>query len=103
MASDTLRLSAIVDIGGRCGPRGAAWRRPDLVGRRLGPYLLAERIGDGAYAVVYRARHELMELDRDVKVLHSLPGPQCRHENWIVWRESPLLHAINQAREPPQT
>jgi serine/threonine protein kinase len=66
MASDTLRLSAIVEIGARSrGPSG-----PDLVGRRLGPYLLVERIGAGAYAAVYRAWHEIMEVDRAVKVLH---------------------------------
>lgn len=66
MASDTLRLSAIVDIGARShGPFGQ-----DLVGRRLGPYVLVEKIGAGSYAAVYRAWHEIMEVDRAVKVLH---------------------------------
>ena len=66
MASDTLRLSAIVDIGsGSHGPVGH-----DLVGRRLGPYLLVEKVGAGSYAAVYRAWHEIMEVDRAVKVLH---------------------------------
>lgn len=63
MAVDTISLAAILSITG-CAPRAA-----DLVGWRLGAYRLVERIGAGASAVVYRARHEVMGVDRAVKVM----------------------------------
>src|SRR5437868_6695482 len=57
MTLDVVRLSAIVGIGS-----GA------VVGRRLGPYRLLEKGATGAHAAVYRARHELMGVERAVKV-----------------------------------
>ncbi len=41
----------------------------DLAGRRLGPYLLGERICAGAHAVVHVGRHQMMGVERAVKVL----------------------------------
>ena len=94
MASDTLRLSAIVDISARCDPRPAARYRPDLVGRRLGTYLLAEKVGVGAYASVYRARHELMELDRAIKVLHR-PASGWREQRARLAHEARVAASID--------
>jgi serine/threonine-protein kinase len=68
MALETVPLSAILGIGGStlagttCG-RGL-----------LGPYRLLDRVGIGAYAAVYRARHELMGVERAVKVLRPRPS-----------------------------
>jgi eukaryotic-like serine/threonine-protein kinase len=62
MAIEMVRLSAILDIGGDA--RGTA-----ATGWLLGPYRLLDRLGAGAYAAVYRAIHELMGVERAVKVL----------------------------------
>jgi serine/threonine protein kinase len=63
MTFHTVQLSAIVGIGAR-------GRRPhDL----LGQYRLLDQVGAGAYAAVYRARHELMGVERAVKVLRRRP------------------------------
>src|SRR2546429_7010811 len=67
MTLDVVRLSAIVGIGS-----GA------VVGRRLGPYRLLEKVGTGAHAAVYRARHELMGVERAVKV--PRPGAAWREQ-----------------------
>jgi serine/threonine-protein kinase len=53
MALETVRLSAIVGIGGGL----------------LGQYRLLDRVGAGAFAAVYRARHVVMGIERAVKVL----------------------------------
>ncbi len=68
MALEVMRLSAIVDIGG--GPGDV----------RLGPYRLLEQVGTGAYAAVYRSRHELMGVERALKVLRppAAAWPQQR-------------------------
>ena len=56
MALQTVPLSAIEGIGGgQAAPL-------------LGPYRLLDRVGAGAYAAVYRARHEVMEVERAIKV-----------------------------------
>jgi serine/threonine protein kinase len=71
MALQSIPLSAIVDIGtgvGAAAPRTVATAGGGA-GRRLGPYLLLDRLGAGACATVYRARHELIGIDRAVKVL----------------------------------
>jgi serine/threonine protein kinase len=64
MALQTVSLSAIEHIGG-----GQA-------AGLLGPYRLLERVGAGAYAAVYRARHEVMEVDRAIKVLRPRAAAQ---------------------------
>ncbi|HSR23884.1 MAG TPA: serine/threonine-protein kinase, partial [Candidatus Eisenbacteria bacterium] len=63
MAIELVRLSAILEIGG-----GAAGGAP-ASGCVLGPYRLLDQLGAGAYATVYRAVHELMGIERAVKVL----------------------------------
>jgi serine/threonine protein kinase len=71
MALQSIPLSAIVDIGvgaPASAPRTVA-AAGGVAGRRLGPYLLLDRLGAGACATVYRARHELIGIDRAVKVL----------------------------------
>src|SRR5215471_3909128 len=89
MALHTIPLSAIVGIGGGGGAAAAGGRRSQSL---LGPYRLLERIGAGAYAAVYRGRHELMDVDRAVKVLRprALDGPggrdQLLHEARVAAR-----------------
>lgn len=63
MALETVSLSAILGIGGSPSGRG-----------QLGPYRLLDTVGAGAYAAVYRARHELMGVERAVKVLRPRPS-----------------------------
>jgi serine/threonine-protein kinase len=63
MAHDNVPLSAMEGIAGE---------RP---ARRLGPYRLLEKVGAGAHASVYRARHEVMEVDRAIKVLRPRATP----------------------------
>jgi serine/threonine-protein kinase len=57
MALDTVPLTA---IDGICSVIAA--------GSRIGPYLMLEQVGEGAYARVFRARHEVMGVERAVKV-----------------------------------
>lgn len=67
MALDAISLAAVTSIS-----------LNGLAGSRLGHYRLLERIGAGAYAAVYRAIHEVMGVERAVKVLRpqaaSWPG-----------------------------
>jgi serine/threonine-protein kinase len=42
-----------------------------LEGRRLGDFHILERIGEGAFGVVHRARQELLDREAVVKVLHG--------------------------------
>jgi serine/threonine protein kinase len=68
MAIDMVPLSAIWNIGGGApGPAPAA--AVPTGGHLLGPYRLLDRLGAGAYAAVYRAVHEVMGVERAVKVL----------------------------------
>ena len=65
MALQTVSLSAIESIGG--GQAAAAL---------LGPYRLLDRVGAGAYASVYRARHEVMDVERAIKMLRPRAAGQ---------------------------
>jgi eukaryotic-like serine/threonine-protein kinase len=65
MALHTVSLSAIEGIGGR---RAAS--------PLLGPYRLLDRVGAGAYAAVYRARHEVMDVERAIKMLRPRAAGQ---------------------------
>ncbi|MDQ6772032.1 MAG: YceI family protein [Candidatus Dormibacteraeota bacterium] len=47
---------------------------PELSGARLGPYLMRERLGEGAAATVYRAVHEPTERTVALKVLEPVPA-----------------------------
>jgi eukaryotic-like serine/threonine-protein kinase len=48
------------------------------LGGQLGPYRLLERIGEGAYATVYRALHEVMGVERAVKMSRPLASSGIR-------------------------
>jgi eukaryotic-like serine/threonine-protein kinase len=68
MALHSVSLSAIEGIGGsQARPRPAAL---------LGPYRLLDRVGAGAYAAVYRARHEVMDVERAIKLLRPRAAGQ---------------------------
>ena len=69
MALQTVSLSAIEGIGG-----GQA-------AGLLGPYRLLDRVGAGASAAVYRARHEVMDVERAIKVLR--PRAAGRHDQLL--------------------
>jgi len=58
MAVNTVPLSAMTAIGG-----------DGLTGARLGPYRVLEALAAGAYATVYRVIHEVMGVERAVKIL----------------------------------
>src|SRR2546429_2635668 len=72
MTTDVVRLSAIVGIG--VAPK---------VGRWIGPYRLLERLGAGAHAAVYRARHELLGVERAIKVPRAEVGWPERGERFL--------------------
>src|SRR5262245_27678442 len=42
-----------------------------LVGRKLGEFVLRERIGEGGFGVVYRAEQTTLDREAVVKVLHK--------------------------------
>jgi len=65
MAHQTVSLSAIEGIGGR-----------QAAATLLGPYRLLDRVGAGASAAVYRARHEVMDVDRAIKMLRPRAAGQ---------------------------
>jgi uncharacterized protein YraI len=48
----------------------------DLIGERLGPYLLMEVVGHGGMATVYKAHQPSLDRDVAVKVLHRIGDPQ---------------------------
>jgi serine/threonine protein kinase len=73
MTFESVRLTEIGGIGSRARPGGGYAGAPPAssasrVGRRLGPYRLLERVGTGAYAAVYRGRHEVLGVERAIKV-----------------------------------
>jgi len=81
MTLQTIRLSAIEGIGG-----------DEPAGRRLGPYVVLEKLGSGASANVYRARHHLIGLERALKVPRP---PAC---GWPEQRDRFLREARVAAR-----
>jgi serine/threonine-protein kinase len=106
MAVQTIRLAAIGDMGlrtvvgtGAAGPgsAGAAGAAPSgsasLDGRRLGGYRVGEPVGAGAHATVHRARHELMGVERAIKVLRpSAAG--CPEQREQFMREARIAATI---------
>jgi serine/threonine protein kinase len=67
------RLSCGAD--GRCSVAG--WvahldkRRDDLLGRRLGDFVLRAQIGEGGFGAVYRCEQPLLGREAVIKVLHE--------------------------------
>lgn len=45
--------------------------RDDLAGRRVGEFILRERIGEGGFGAVYRCEQPLLGREAVVKVLHG--------------------------------
>jgi eukaryotic-like serine/threonine-protein kinase len=56
--------------------------REDLAGRKLGEFLLRERIGVGGFGAVYRCEQPLLGREAVVKVLH----PRLRRDDGILQR-----------------
>jgi serine/threonine-protein kinase len=54
----------------------------DLTGRRLGEFVLRERIGRGGFEAVYRCEHVLLGREAVVKVLHQ----RLRHHDVVSQR-----------------
>jgi serine/threonine-protein kinase len=100
MAVQMIRLAAIGDMGaGTLVGTGAARTGPapsgsaSLDGRRLGAYRLLEPVGAGAHATVYRARHELMGVERAVKVLRP-SAASCPEQREQFMREARIAATI---------
>jgi eukaryotic-like serine/threonine-protein kinase len=55
-----------------------------LVGQKLGPYMLTERIGAGGMGAVYCATHEVLDQPRAVKILpHGLGADPAFVERFV--------------------
>ena len=78
MALDTVPLAAMTSIGG-----------DGLLGGRLGSYRLLEAVAAGAYATVYRVVHEVMGVERAVKVLRT-PAARSPEQQDRFLREARL-------------
>src|SRR5207248_6128955 len=92
MAVQTVRLAAIGDMAVRERP---ATRPGGLEGRRLGAYRLLEAVGAGAHATVYRARHELLGIERAVKVLRGAAAGPSQRAQFI--REARIAASVRHA------
>src|SRR6266700_7638941 len=73
MTFEVVRLSGIGGIGPGAVPGAPpaprlAGRPGGRLGARRGPYRLWERVGTGAYAAVYRGRHDVLGVERAIKV-----------------------------------
>lgn len=74
MALCMVPLAAMASI---CGDRP--------LGSRLGPYRLLEAVGAGAYATVYRGVHEVMGVERAIKVLRSPAAWSQDEQDRFLW------------------
>src|SRR5215468_2775577 len=68
----------------------------DLTGRKLGDYILREKIGDGGHGEVYRAEHRVLKRVAVVKVLHE-ERQRAPHAEERFLREAQLA---SQLRHP---
>ena len=60
--------------------RGAVSHWKDLSGSSWGPYLLVERLGEGGFGAVYRARDRWLQNEVALKVLHAGDRARLREE-----------------------
>lgn len=74
MALCMVPLAAMASIGG-----------DSPLGGRLGPYRLLEAVGAGAYATVYRGVHEVMGVERAIKVLRSPAAWSQDEQDRFLW------------------
>src|SRR5215510_9279873 len=79
MALDTVPLAAMTAIGS-----------DGILGGRLGSYRLLEAVAAGAYATVYRVIHEVMGVERAVKVLRP-PAVRSPEQQDRFLREARIL------------
>src|SRR5690242_13465242 len=56
--------------------------RDDLCGRRVGEFILRERIGEGGFGAVYRCEQPLLGREAVIKVLHH----RLRHSEVVLQR-----------------
>lgn len=65
-----------------------------MIGRRIGHYVIEQKLGEGGMGVVYRARDEKLQRDVALKFLESLPtGESAGHER--VLQEARAISALN--------
>ena len=65
-----------------------------IVGRTLGEFVLVEKIGEGGFGAVYRAKQPLLDREAVVKVLHTkLRGAQDLTERFL--REARLASKLD--------
>jgi serine/threonine-protein kinase len=100
MAVQTIRLAAIGDMGlrtlvgtGVARAETASSGTAGLDGRQLGAYRLLEPLGAGAHATVYRATHQLMGVERAVKVLRP-SAASCPEQREQFMREARIAATI---------
>src|SRR5262252_4725301 len=74
MALCMVPLAAMASIGGDSPLAG-----------RLGPYRLVAAVGAGAYATVYRGVHEVMGVERAIKVLRSPAAWSQDQQDRFLW------------------
>jgi serine/threonine-protein kinase len=67
-----------VALAGRARTGAESAKRATDAARRIGPYLLAEKIGAGAMGEVYRARHEALDRWFAIKILRAEASAHSR-------------------------
>ena len=66
----------------------------DMLGQRIGHYVIEQKLGEGGMGVVYRARDEKLQRDVALKFLETLPtGSSASHERAL--QEARAISALN--------